>query len=41
MSFYVAGLWRYPVKSLAGERVSSTTLSADEKKALLEYLKTL
>ena len=29
MSFYVAGLWRYPVKSLAGERVSSTTLSAD------------
>jgi MOSC domain-containing protein len=27
MSFYVAGLWRYPVKSLAGERVSSTTLS--------------
>jgi uncharacterized protein YcbX len=29
MSFYVAGLWRHPVKSLAGERVSSTTLSAD------------
>ena len=29
MSFYVAGLWRYPVKSLAGERVSSTTLSPD------------
>ena len=29
MSFYVAELWRYPVKSLAGERVSSTTLSPD------------
>ena len=29
MSFSVAGLWRYPVKSLAGERVSSTTLSPD------------
>jgi uncharacterized protein len=29
MSFYVAGLWRYPVKSLAGEQVSSTTLSPD------------
>ena len=29
MSFYVAGLWRYPVKSLAGERVSGTTLSPD------------
>ena len=26
MSFCVAGLWRYPVKSLAGEPVSSTTL---------------
>ena len=23
MSLYIAGLWRYPVKSLAGERVSS------------------
>ena len=29
MSFYVAELWRYPVKSLAGERVSSSTLSPD------------
>ena len=29
MSFYVAGLWRYPVKSLAGERVSSAALSPD------------
>ena len=29
MSFYVAELWRYPVKSLAGERVSSTILSPD------------
>jgi len=29
MSFHVAGLWRYPVKSLAGVRVSSTTLSPD------------
>ena len=29
MSFYVAELWRYPVKSLAGERVSITTLSPD------------
>lgn len=29
MSLYVAELWRYPVKSLAGERVSSTTLSPD------------
>lgn len=29
MSFYVADLWRYPVKSLAGERLSSTTLSPD------------
>ena len=27
--FYVAELWRYPVKSLAGERVSSTTLAPD------------
>ena len=29
MSFYVAELWRYPVKSLAGERLSSTTISPD------------
>jgi len=29
MSLYLAELWRYPVKSLAGERVSSTTLSPD------------
>jgi len=29
MSFHVAGLWQYPVKSLAGVRVSSTTLSPD------------
>jgi uncharacterized protein len=29
MSLYVAELWRYPVKSLAGERVSTTTLASD------------
>ncbi len=29
MSLHVAELWRYPVKSLAGERVSSATLAAD------------
>ena len=29
MSLHVAELWRYPVKSLAGERVSSTTLALD------------
>jgi len=28
MSLYVAELWRYPVKSLAGERLSLTTLSS-------------
>ncbi len=29
MSFYVAGLWRYPVKSLAGERLPMTTVTTD------------
>lgn len=29
MSLYVAELWRYPVKSLAGERVTATVLSRD------------
>lgn len=29
MSLYVAGLWRYPVKTLAGERLPTTTLTAD------------
>ena len=29
MSLYVAGLWRYPVKTLAGERLSTATISAD------------
>lgn len=29
MSLHVAELWRYPVKSLAGERVSSATLALD------------
>lgn len=29
MSLYVAGLWRYPVKSLAGERLAATTLTTD------------
>lgn len=29
MRLYVAGLWRYPVKTLAGERLSTTTLAAD------------
>lgn len=29
MSLYVAELWRYPVKSLAGERLSSTVLEPD------------
>jgi uncharacterized protein len=29
MAFHVAELWRYPVKSLAGERVSSTMLALD------------
>jgi len=28
MSLYVAGLWRYPVKSLSGERVSTAVLAA-------------
>lgn len=28
MSLYVAGLWRYPVKTLAGERIPMTTLTA-------------
>ena len=28
MSLYVAGLWRYPVKTLAGERLPMTTLTA-------------
>ena len=29
MSLYVAGLWRYPVKTLAGERLPMTMLTAD------------
>jgi uncharacterized protein YcbX len=29
MSLYVAGLWRYPVKSLAGERLSTAMLAPD------------
>ena len=29
MSLYVSQLWRYPVKSLAGERVQSTRLTPD------------
>lgn len=29
MSLYVAGLWRYPVKSLAGERLPLTTVTVD------------
>ena len=29
MSLYVAGLWRYPVKSLAGERLSTAVLQPD------------
>jgi uncharacterized protein YcbX len=29
MSLYVAGLWRYPVKTLAGERLSTAALSLD------------
>lgn len=29
MSLYVAGLWRYPVKSLAGERLPATAVTAD------------
>jgi uncharacterized protein YcbX len=29
MSLYVAGLWRYPVKTLAGERLPMTALTAD------------
>ncbi len=29
MSLYVAGLWRYPVKTLAGERLPMTTLTKD------------
>jgi len=29
MSLYVAGLWRYPVKTLAGERLPSTVLTKD------------
>jgi uncharacterized protein YcbX len=29
MSLYVAGLWRYPVKTLAGERLPMTTLTAE------------
>ncbi|MEP6593673.1 MAG: MOSC N-terminal beta barrel domain-containing protein, partial [Acidobacteriota bacterium] len=28
-TLYVAGLWRYPVKSLAGERLPAAALSAD------------
>jgi len=28
-SLYVAGLWRYPVKTLAGERLPMTTLTKD------------
>src|SRR5688572_22126437 len=29
MAFYVAGLWRYPVKSLAGERLPTALLEPD------------
>jgi uncharacterized protein YcbX len=29
MSLYIAGLWRYPVKSLAGERLSTAVLESD------------
>lgn len=29
MTFHVAGLWRYPVKSLAGERLSQTMVRPD------------
>jgi uncharacterized protein YcbX len=29
MSLYLAGLWRYPVKSLAGERLASAVLTAN------------
>src|SRR5262245_16015660 len=29
MSLHVAGLWRYPVKSLAGERLSAAMLAPD------------
>ena len=29
MSLYVAGLWRYPVKTLAGERLSTAAVSLD------------
>lgn len=29
MSLYVAGLWRYPVKTLAGERLPMTPLTTD------------
>lgn len=29
MSLYVAGLWRYPVKTLAGERLPMTTLTTE------------
>lgn len=28
-TLYVAGLWRYPVKTLAGERLAQATISAD------------
>jgi MOSC domain-containing protein len=29
MALYIAGLWRYPVKSLAGERLSTAVLQPD------------
>jgi len=29
MSLYVAGLWRYPIKTLAGERLATATLTTD------------
>jgi uncharacterized protein len=29
MTFHVAGLWRYPVKSLAGERLEAASLTPD------------
>ena len=29
MGLYVAGLWRYPVKTLAGERLEKTVVGAD------------
>jgi uncharacterized protein YcbX len=31
--FYVAGLWRYPVKTPAGERLPHATLTADGERS--------